>query len=342
MYCVKCGSLISEGEQFCKECGQPMTAESQIALPMNTQNGSAKKKMPVGMIVLACVLAAVIVIGSAASITFGIVRGGESGQVKVEKTAVVQEEIAPIETTGEAEIEKVEETVSKGMPQSEKEFKASCQYYTYEQLARNPKDYIGKPVVLVGQVIQVMENDDEVQMRVNMTEEDLYWQDTVYVTYIRKSANESRILEDDVITLWGVSDDTITYDTVLNSTVTVPYIEAAYIEQGNQYESTHPSNTSNAMQNNENAGNYIMPYSGTYYLSDEDVRCLSKEDLRLARNEIYARHGRMFNLEEIQDYFDKQSWYVPTIAADDFNESMLSEVEKYNANFIKNYEEQLN
>ena len=87
------------------------------------------------------------------------------------------------------------------------------------------------------------------------------------------------------------------------------------------------------------SGDYIIPDSSTRYLSDSDVRGLDDHTLMLARNEIYARHGRKFNDAEIRAYFESKSWYYPTIDPADFTEDMLSDVEKANIAFIKSYED---
>lgn len=83
---------------------------------------------------------------------------------------------------------------------------------------------------------------------------------------------------------------------------------------------------------------YILPDSGTRKLTNSDLAGLDADELELARNEIYARAGRRFNTDYIQDYFEDKWWYVGTIAPEDFTEDMLNDVEKYNVNFIRNYE----
>lgn len=83
---------------------------------------------------------------------------------------------------------------------------------------------------------------------------------------------------------------------------------------------------------------YIIPYSDTRYLSQQDLMGMNKGTLRAARNEIYARYGRKFKAKDLQDYFNSKSWYHPTIEADQFTDNMLSETEKYNANLIKEAE----
>ena len=83
---------------------------------------------------------------------------------------------------------------------------------------------------------------------------------------------------------------------------------------------------------------YILPDSATRLLTYDDIKDLSSKQLKLARNEIYARHGRKFDDDEIRTYFESQSWYNGTIKSKDFSESMLSKIEKKNVAFIKKYE----
>lgn len=45
-------------------------------------------------------------------------------------------------------------------------------------------------------------------------------------------------------------------------------------------------------------------------LSQSDLTGLSPDDLRLLRNTVFARHGRLFQTPEIQRYFDGRSWYT--------------------------------
>lgn len=88
-------------------------------------------------------------------------------------------------------------------------------------------------------------------------------------------------------------------------------------------------------------GEYVIPDSDTRKLKDADVSNLSKEQLRLARNEIMARHGRRFKDAGLQSYFDSKSWYKGTVSPEDFDanmESRLSKIERANVEMIKKYE----
>lgn len=91
--------------------------------------------------------------------------------------------------------------------------------------------------------------------------------------------------------------------------------------------------------NSSASGEYIIPDSSDRKLTKSDLDGLSSDQLRLARNEIYARHGRMFNDSELQSYFDAMSWYVPTTAPEDFNDQQeLSKIERANIKLISKYE----
>lgn len=83
---------------------------------------------------------------------------------------------------------------------------------------------------------------------------------------------------------------------------------------------------------------YIMPESNFVYFSEYDLKDMTKDELRLARNEIYARHGRRFNSADLYDYFSSKSWYVPSVDADKFDESVLNEAEKHNIKLIEEFE----
>ena len=79
---------------------------------------------------------------------------------------------------------------------------------------------------------------------------------------------------------------------------------------------------------------YIIPYSGEAYLSASDIQGLSKSQLRIARNEIYARYGYVFDSKDLQNYFSSQAWYTPNASYS----GALTDWEKQNVELIKSYE----
>lgn len=83
---------------------------------------------------------------------------------------------------------------------AEDEYKASCGTISYNDLSRNPNTYI---------------NQDE---------------DTCYIDYERKDANESRILENDIVTFYGRVKGIKNYTAVLGNQISIPHIIAEYID----------------------------------------------------------------------------------------------------------------
>ena len=86
---------------------------------------------------------------------------------------------------------------------------------------------------------------------------------------------------------------------------------------------------------------YILPNSNSAYLTEADLAGLTKEELRIARNELYARHGRKFKDAALNEYFLSKSWYHPTVEADDFNESVFNDYELANRKLIGDYEKKM-
>ncbi len=87
------------------------------------------------------------------------------------------------------------------------------------------------------------------------------------------------------------------------------------------------------------AEEYILPTSSIYLLSEEELAGLSDNELMLARNEIYARHGRQFKNEYLQRYFDRCTWYEGTVSGTEFDEDMLTQMERDNLALLTAAEE---
>ena len=84
-------------------------------------------------------------------------------------------------------------------------------------------------------------------------------------------------------------------------------------------------------------GNYILSGSDSSYISESDVNNLSREDLNLALNEIYARRGRIFKDASLSSYFNSKSWYTPLYTSDEFSQNVtFNKYEQANLQLIVN------
>lgn len=61
---------------------------------------------------------------------------------------------------------------------------------------------------------------------------------------------------------------------------------------------------------------YVLPDVATRYYTRDELSVLSQDDIRIADNEIFARHGRTFKDASLQSYFEGKSWYRGQYAPD--------------------------
>ena len=88
-----------------------------------------------------------------------------------------------------------------------------------------------------------------------------------------------------------------------------------------------------------NPDEFIFPLSNTVLLEEENLFNCSDNELTIARNEIYARHGRRFNDFYLTNYFESCSWYEGTVSPETFDEAVLNQIEKDNIQIIRRAEE---
>lgn len=115
--------------------------------------------------------------------------------------------------------------------ETEEEYISKCNNFTYKEIARNPNNYKGKRAKFTGEVIQVQEGyNNNVVLRVNITKGEYgMWEDTIWVDYKYTNSNESKILENDIINIYGEMQGQKSYTSILGSQVTLPQINAKYI-----------------------------------------------------------------------------------------------------------------
>lgn len=94
-------------------------------------------------------------------------------------------------------------------------------------------------------------------------------------------------------------------------------------------------------QTDTQTGEYFFPDSDSRYLTDEDLAPYSYDQLELAKNEIYARHGRQFVTQRIADYFNSKSWYQGTIDPETFDAQQDSIFNEYEIANIQKIDERM-
>lgn len=85
---------------------------------------------------------------------------------------------------------------------------------------------------------------------------------------------------------------------------------------------------------------YVLPYSNSRLITQRDLAYFSDFELYIARNEIYARLGRGFQNQDLQDYFNRKSWYVKKYSPEEFDAKVtMNDIERDNALTIRKEEE---
>ncbi len=99
--------------------------------------------------------------------------------------------------------------------------------YTYDQLARNPDTYEGKLAKITGKVLQAdSAGGDTYYARIAMNSD---YNTVIFVTY-SKGTVDYRLLEDDIISVYGTCYGVYSYEAVSGATITIPWIHADVIE----------------------------------------------------------------------------------------------------------------
>ena len=100
-----------------------------------------------------------------------------------------------------------------------------------------------------------------------------------------------------------------------------------------------PSGTPSPSPDTTDKEEHVLDFSDTRVITENDLISLTPWELKVARNEIYALHGREFVHQDLSCYFDNQAWYQINSG---YTDSELSILETTNATFILNYEKEIN
>lgn len=102
---------------------------------------------------------------------------------------------------------------------------------------------------------------------------------------------------------------------------------------------------SDSNNNTTTNNDYKIADSNSRYLSESELQAMSTYDLYIARNEIFARHGRDFTKSDLKQYFSSKSWYHVQYTPSDFDahtNTLLNDFERKNADLMLKIERSRN
>lgn len=92
----------------------------------------------------------------------------------------------------------------------------------------------------------------------------------------------------------------------------------------------------------ETGGNgFVLPYVDSRYYTEDELGVLDVHDMFIARNEVFARHGYIFENEELQSYFGSKEWYMPLYTRDQYLaiSDLTNDYENQNVNTLLTMEQ---
>lgn len=236
MYCPNCGNKIPDESNFCLYCGYKINAAasenkqqenaSQQTRPQGTPQqvytyeGEVPQKKSGGclvwIILLVIIVAVFVFFGS---MLWGSDNGSQDSTVQQNTTNTTEQQQEPQMT--------------------KKEYKKACKEYDYEKILRKPDKYEGKLAKFTGEVLQVQEyeflGEKTNYYRVGVTKitydyiNEVTYDDPIYVEYT-PGEKESRIIEGDIVTVWGELDGLESYTSIAGFEITIPRMKAKYIK----------------------------------------------------------------------------------------------------------------
>lgn len=166
-----------------------------------------------------------------------------------------------------------------------------------------------------------------------------------YIFDEREEESPFRVMEGDMLTVYGEYSGVVELTRAIGDyesevfSITARYADLMEEEAAEEIPTESETMTEQIEADNPYQDSILLWKSYYVALTDADCMGLSKEELRIARNEIYAAYGRMFTSQDLIDYFNSKPWYQGTIPSDQFDDSVLTEIQKANIRTIQSYEE---
>lgn len=334
--CPVCGTILDKEDTVCPVCGmeiEPSTIKNNQTEPVlakeplkKNSSSNNRKRLICIIIGISCFLTVIIILFAFRDKLFAI-KENEPKAKSIEKTVDIDKKESPKDTdsnitkTGESD-NVVDATVYQGywnikgnqdreltiQSISDKTVTFSLWYYRLDAVGNisatldgNKADFMSDADGLTFKGTLTFENNT---ISVSITESERLYMPIETMKFEEKHA-----------TSWELAND-----------------------YADTYNSTDNASVNDSEYDYNSSDSYILPDSSSRELTIADISGLSHDQLDLARNEIYARHGRKFTNPTLQNYFNSQAWYTGTIEPEDFTDDMLSDIEKNNIQFIKEHE----
>ena len=108
-------------------------------------------------------------------------------------------------------------------------------------------------------------------------------------------------------------------------------LETVYTECAKDHSKDNAEPTGDTLQ-------YFIENCDLLYFTEADIQDFDLEMCLYARNAVFAKSGRKFQSQELQAYFARYSWYVPSVEPEAFTDDMLNRKQLANVELVQNLE----
>ena len=296
--CPNCGAALQAEARFCKNCGSPVETPQPEVQTAQAAQQPPEKKSGKGRVAAIAIVAVVLVIGIAAGV-WAMTRPATTAGSELPDSSAAGDAVVQPEQIDDADIDLVaDDTV---------ELTGTVRISTENELFLD-----------WGEPMRILLTDDDGE-RVQVSD--------VSSAYLVNDGVSHSLWEELPL------DQPVRIEGELEIEGTRLYLYAEELTDTDGSALVIQAEQQPPVQQEE-----ILPQSDSRLLTYSDVDGLTLQEINYAKNEIYARHGRKFSSKELQNYFDSKFWYHGTIAPEDFSDSMLSETERKNAEFLAEVE----
>lgn len=299
MFCNQCGSSIPDGNTVCTNCGAPVAKPAGGQAPIPAEE-QPKKKSPLGIILL-------IVMGIAIVLLLGVI----AVLIILGVTFVLNKPV---------EVQRPDNNISVIEPDAghlqDNIYADIYDLYADFVLPGSDSEYLCYRDIdgMTEEELTVAEQEIYARHGMAFSDQDLQAYFAARSWYAPGSGeffpNAYEQANLDLIRIYRAKEDGSLY------------------RSGNEY-----------LEAFSRSRDYAIADSDYQLLSGEDLEDMSEEQLCVARNEILARRGWIFDDEDLREYFFSKEWYVPAIPGDEFDYNSLTATEQSNISLIKIYEE---
>ena len=346
--CQGCGATLKPGVAFCTQCGTPVskTANSNVSVPEKVDKPK-KGGNKVGRISIVIIIIAILLIGFTGyyfANQYGLLKESKE---KVETTSEIATD-TQISSEDETTSEEEAVTIMPGADDTIDVENLVLEIRSKYDKIKNGISSNAYDAVMVDDGIMAYADQNKIISIVvrkdydysNYTKYFYYDGDDLIFAYYEGDDSHRLYFDNEKLYRWRYCADASNNSKATNydqeNTTKYRRWETDALNDSNQFKSL----CDEALENGVGTQDYILAGSDMRYVSKSELKDFTADQCKLARNEIYARHGRIFDDDFLRKYFSSKDWYSPSIVAADFKESMLNEYEIANRDLIVEYEKE--